>query len=192
MFTCTAFTQLCCSSSKGVVCFHVFRLENSAIICQKVLYLCVRIPFRKFCYYSSKGVLCVFVFRLENVAIIRQKVFCVCVCVCVFVCIPFRKFCYYLSKSVVCSRVPRLKGSAVILHKILCVYMCSVYKTMLLFVKVIVSLHVLHLRKLCYYSWEVTVVTCTALTNGSYLSELFMDSCNFLQILRYYFSEGLR
>jgi hypothetical protein len=125
MFTCTSLTQLCCCSSKGIVCLHVFRLENPAIIRQKVFCVCVCIPFRKICYYSSKGVLCE------------------CVCVC----IPFRKFCYYSSKAVVCLRVPRLKSSAVILHKILCVYMYSVYKTLRLLLKVIVSLHVLHLKK---------------------------------------------
>ena len=73
------------------MCLRVFRLENSAIIRQKLLCVyvysvyktlllffesycvCTRIPFIKLCYYSSQDALCLRVFPLENSAIIRQK-----------------------------------------------------------------------------------------------------------------------
>jgi len=84
---------------------------------------------------------------------------------CVFTCIPFRKLCYYSSKDAVFLYVFRLENSAVICQ-IYCVFTCIPF------------------RKLCYYSSKYTVVTCTALTNGSYSSEVLVISKTQLLFIR--------
>jgi hypothetical protein len=76
MFTYTALTKLCCSLSQEIVCLYVLRLENAAIIRQKIL--CVY----TYCMHETllvfvKNILCLHLFRLQNSAIILHKILCI-------------------------------------------------------------------------------------------------------------------
>jgi hypothetical protein len=187
--------------SKEIVCLHELRLENTAIIRLEILcvytYCMYEIPllfvkrysvfrctpFKKFCYYSLRDTVCLYLFRLENSAIIRQEIlyvytYCIYETLLLFVkrysmfrCTSFTKLCYYSLRDTVCLHLFHLENSAIIRQEILCVYTYCIYKTLLLFAK------------------RHCVFACTALTNGSYSSEVFVLSCNYFQNLSYYLSE---